>query len=538
MIRKPALFTLSAVIICSSHAVADDLPVIVKLNESAQQAFDQGKFRKAEASWTRTIKAMQENGENDSFLETCLKRLGQTYMRLERTVEAYRALSQALVMCRQLNLQDAELAQELTDLSKTYRPIDVSELGDGTAKALKKANVTSVGLVKTNTGSMMRVDLPEKFEKQLDSDVVDGLSFDKAVTLNMAEDSDGTVSLTNIQGLRIHAKEKNMWVNLLQAVIKPADAKGEHPADVTAGKMGVTKTVSASLPAKGFEPLNGMLKQLRLMGTPVPVAFTGAGEPATVVSTAGSPVAASVVSTSDAAASGGVLAASAAPSTVASSTTVPMTVIAPAAPVTAEASMAATAAAAPSEATDHASPSGAPIVVAADLPISPASPAIVNSDQSKQAIVASPQTAESRPANLSCDKLFAETEKLVKIYYPRAKFKRTGNKLHFEFKSRIDLVRPAEKNGEAQPEQQEVVADWGGIVGDLELKPGKYTGAENMPLLLKNRSSYEVYLNSPYSEKFDSCLSVRLAYPFDANIDFLKLFKDNCLSFEGGLETK
>lgn len=61
-----------------------------------------------------------------------------------------------------------------------------------------------------------------------------------------------------------------MWVNLLQAVIKPGDNDGAHPADVTAGKMGVTKTVSASLPAKGFEPVIGLVKQLHAMDTPIP----------------------------------------------------------------------------------------------------------------------------------------------------------------------------------------------------------------------------------------------------------------------------
>jgi len=168
--------------------------------------------------------------------------------------------------------------------------------------------------------------------------------------------------------------------------------------------------------------------------------------------------------------------------------------------------------------------------------------AIVKLNESARQVFAqgasSPRTGASSiatAASRSCDKLFDETEKLVRLYYPRAKFKRTATELHFEFKSRIDLVRPPEKNGEAQPEVKETVADWGGVVGDLELIAGKYSGIENMPLLLKNRSSYEVYLNAPYSQKYDVYLSVRLAYPFDVNPDFLKGFKDKSTNFENDL---
>ncbi|HEY9683714.1 MAG TPA: tetratricopeptide repeat protein [Oculatellaceae cyanobacterium] len=268
---KHVAWILSALVCGTTPAVlAQDSTAITKLNDSAQQAFDSGKYRKAEVTWSKAVKAIQDNGEKDSFLESCLKRLGQTYKRLAKSVEAYRTLSQALEMCKSLSLADQELAKEMSELSTVYRAVDISQLGDGTMKALSKANVTSIGLFKTSMGTKMQVDLPEKFEKKLDNDSVDGLAFDKSVTLDLSEDSDGTVNLRNIKGLRIHAKEPNMWVNLLQAVIKPGDNDGAHPADVTAGKMGVTKTVSASLPAKGFEPVIGLVKQLHAMDTPIP----------------------------------------------------------------------------------------------------------------------------------------------------------------------------------------------------------------------------------------------------------------------------
>jgi hypothetical protein len=255
---------------CCSRAICDD-ESLVKLNQTAQTAFDQGKFKKAQLTWTAAIHGLEDNGQKDSFLELCLKRLGQSYMRLEQCVDAYQALSRAKDMCLALGLQDEELQNELLQLSRVYRFIDPAELGEGTAIALKKANVTSVSLIKTGEKSRMQVDLPERFEKQLEDSSVDSLSFDKQVTLEVEELADGTVSLKNIKGLKIHAKELKMWVSLLQATIKPEDDQGAYPADVTAGKMGVTKTVSAVLPHKGFEPLSGILKQLRTMSAPPPV---------------------------------------------------------------------------------------------------------------------------------------------------------------------------------------------------------------------------------------------------------------------------
>jgi hypothetical protein len=151
--------------------------------------------------------------------------------------------------------------------------VDVTQLGPETASAFKKASVTDVGLIRGSDKSQMLVSLEDRYEKKLDNDAVDAVGLDKQVSVDISEADDGTVSMTNIKGFRIHAKEKDLWVNLLGAVIKPADAQGQHPADVTAGKMGVTKTVSLSLPAKGFEPLNELLTQLKAMSTPLQVRF-------------------------------------------------------------------------------------------------------------------------------------------------------------------------------------------------------------------------------------------------------------------------
>ncbi|MGP2435647.1 hypothetical protein ACTUQ0_15685, partial [Listeria monocytogenes] len=70
--------------------------------------------------------------------------------------------------------------------------------------------VTDVGLMRASDGSKMQVNLEEKFEKHLDNDAVDGIQLDKRVTVDINEAADGTVSMSNIKGFRIHAKEVNI----------------------------------------------------------------------------------------------------------------------------------------------------------------------------------------------------------------------------------------------------------------------------------------------------------------------------------------
>jgi hypothetical protein len=267
---------MAALVFSGSGVHADPLPTD-KLSESAQKAFDQGKFKKAADAWIRAVKTLEDGGQRDLFFESCLKRLGQAYRRLQLTADAYKTLKQAFDICNALGVEDKELASELSELSTAYRPVDVTQLGPETAAAFKKANVTEVGLLRASDNAKMQVNLEDRFEKHLDNDTVDGIALEKKITVDVDEASDGTVSMLNIKGFKIHAKEKNIWVNLLQAVIKPADAQGQHPAEVTAGKMGVTKTVSASLPAKGYQPLAELLAQLRAMVTPMPVRFASVG---------------------------------------------------------------------------------------------------------------------------------------------------------------------------------------------------------------------------------------------------------------------
>ncbi len=70
--------TMAALVFSGSGVHADPLPTD-KLSESAQKAFDQGKFKKAADAWIRAVKTLEDGGQRDLFFESCLKRLGQAY---------------------------------------------------------------------------------------------------------------------------------------------------------------------------------------------------------------------------------------------------------------------------------------------------------------------------------------------------------------------------------------------------------------------------------------------------------------------------
>ncbi len=105
-------------------------------------------------------------------------------------------------------------------------------------------------------------------------------------------------------------------------------------------------------------------------------------------------------------------------------------------------------------------------------------------------------------------------EGLVKEYFAKAKIKKENNHLHVEFKSRPYDI-PSLNKVEQGP-------DWGGIIFDMDLKDGQYTGVHAVPKKFNEYSFYHVMLYAPYSKKLDKHLQVRIAYPFDVPPEFLK----------------
>lgn len=111
--------------------------------------------------------------------------------------------------------------------------------------------------------------------------------------------------------------------------------------------------------------------------------------------------------------------------------------------------------------------------------------------------------------------LYADVEKLVKTFYPKAKLVKTDDKIHFEFKTR---------KTEYVPGRTTEVPNEGGIVGDIQSTSGKYPGKEYLPAQT-NGTFFVSLLMAPYSKSDDTHLLTRLKFPPDAPIDFVDRFK-------------
>lgn len=107
-------------------------------------------------------------------------------------------------------------------------------------------------------------------------------------------------------------------------------------------------------------------------------------------------------------------------------------------------------------------------------------------------------------------------EGLVKEFYPKAKIKQSPTHIHVEFKSRPYDIPSLNKI--------ELGVDWGGILFDIDLKDGQYSGVHAVPKKFNEYSYYHVMLYAPYSAKLNKHLEIRIVYPFDVPPDFLKRF--------------
>jgi uncharacterized protein YbaP (TraB family) len=124
--------------------------------------------------------------------------------------------------------------------------------------------------------------------------------------------------------------------------------------------------------------------------------------------------------------------------------------------------------------------------------------------------------------------LYPEIERLIREHYPKAKFTKTDRKIHFEYKARLTTV-PGNR--------QEVVPDFGGVIGDIELRDGPYTGKVRLPQQFNEHAFYSVILMAPFSEKRNLHFYTRLEYPSDTPNNFLDEFRDKINSLDDVLNS-
>jgi len=128
--------------------------------------------------------------------------------------------------------------------------------------------------------------------------------------------------------------------------------------------------------------------------------------------------------------------------------------------------------------------------------------------------------------------IYSEVRSLIRRHYPEATSHFLGAKIHFESNTRVFLIHVPLKTGEWQDPLEERGPKKGGILGEIELRNGKYGGAAVVPQTF-DRRYYEVMLMAPYSEAHDCHLYVHLYVPrLDRNSEFIKLFSELVNDFE------
>ena len=127
--------------------------------------------------------------------------------------------------------------------------------------------------------------------------------------------------------------------------------------------------------------------------------------------------------------------------------------------------------------------------------------------------------------------LYSQVRQIVRRHYPEATFHQLNDKIYFEHDTRIFVIHEPLKTGEWQAPSEERGPKIHGILGDIEIRPGKYQGAALVPQSFDKRY-FTVYLMAPYSERLDAHLYIHIKYPRRVSEGFLKQLTEVLNDFE------
>jgi hypothetical protein len=120
--------------------------------------------------------------------------------------------------------------------------------------------------------------------------------------------------------------------------------------------------------------------------------------------------------------------------------------------------------------------------------------------------------------------LHAAVRALVLKHYPKADVTLQGNKIRFSFNTRKFMIHEPLLTGEWQDAWEVIGPQKGGILGYVELRPGRWEGHACRPSASDKRYFTELWM-APQSARHGCYLDVVLSYPHDAPEDFLADFR-------------
>ncbi|MBX3152189.1 tetratricopeptide repeat protein [Candidatus Obscuribacterales bacterium] len=222
---------------------------------------------------TQISRVDADQNAKDRMTAIANKKLGQCYCQKGDYEKADAQLQEAKAAYARLAINDDELAHAFDELGKHYKTIDPLSFGESVTKQMKQACVNKIAVFMLPDKDVVEVSLEQKYVKDVGSKDVPKISFNKKVSFEFLNRPNGDYQVSKITGLQVLAK--TLWVNLLESLVKV----GEKPvAEVTAGKMGMTKTVTVDLPKDMFDSTKAILDNLiaSIKGQPAYAATTTA----------------------------------------------------------------------------------------------------------------------------------------------------------------------------------------------------------------------------------------------------------------------
>jgi tetratricopeptide (TPR) repeat protein len=256
-----ALSFAGIVFLAQAHPVAANSDRWLEFSKEAQAAYDSGKYRKAEHLWLKAVKEADRSEVGDENLALSHKRLGEVYIVEKKYRQAEEHLRRAVKIGNEAKLDDPEAIRDLLELAKTFRTVNLEQFGKNIALILKQSGLEGIEITNSKNGnSRIVVRFADKFSKHITSPDVNQVNVDKKLTFDIHEAEDGTITLTNIKGLRVRSK---FWINLKQSSITPNGGSGKPMALITAEKLGLTKTVETVLPKPVYERIYSVVERIR-----------------------------------------------------------------------------------------------------------------------------------------------------------------------------------------------------------------------------------------------------------------------------------
>jgi hypothetical protein len=242
-------------------ASADEFTRWKNFVKDGEEAFNSHKYGRAEHYFNKAVREADRTELGDEKLALSLRKLGEANTAAHKYKEAEAHFQRAIKISKDLGVDDRDAIRDLLELAKTYRSVNLEQFGKNVATILRESGLDGIEILNNKDGnSRIVVRFADKFDKHINSADVNEINVDKKLTFDIHEDKDGTITLTNIKGLRIRSK---MWVNLTDTSIDPNGEDGKPTALVTAEKLGLTKTVKTVLPKPVYDRILTVVERVR-----------------------------------------------------------------------------------------------------------------------------------------------------------------------------------------------------------------------------------------------------------------------------------